>query len=216
MGLWDAEKKVKEIILNHFSKIIDGSYHFENVFELYLEKNCDVDEEMLENIEKMHKIESEADKIRHELKEFLYEGNILPNLRGDLIRLIEKNDKIMNKLESLLDFYTLQKIYIHTTLKDDFRELIKLNTKTLEVTYEATKIFFEDLKEAMEKIKEIGRCEHNVDKKERELISKVFKKNISLSERILLREFVNLLADVSDLAENTGDILETIIIRLSF
>lgn len=216
MAFWNTEDKAQKLITDHFDIVLKGSVHFAEVFNQYLDKECNMDEEMVSLVQIMHTIESDADKKRHEFEAFLYEGNILPNFREDLISLVEKNDKIINKFEALLDFYTLQKMYIHPPLQQGFKEIIKGNHKALKTLSEILSYFFKDFKSARKQLEDVGRIEHDVDTLERMQIIKIFDMNISLSEKVLLREFTNIIADVSDLAENTADMIETFIIKRIF
>ena len=216
MELWKSEKKASKLLLSHFDKVIEGNIIFCEILGTYYDKGCKMDEEMVELVEKIHKKESEADKVLFYFEEFLFEGNILPNLREDLIKLAEKNDKIIDKIEAIVDFFTLQKIQMPESLRSPMMEIIDETDECLRATQQAIHAFFHEFPKTREHAELVNRYEHNIDTMERKLILNIFSLDISLAEKILLREFVNMMADVSDLTENVADRVQIMAIKRTY
>lgn len=216
MALWKSEKKASKIMLSHFEKIIEGNVILREIINVYFDKKCRMDDEMVEQIERMHKKESDADNVLFYFEEFLFEGNILPNLREDLIKLAEKNDKIIDKIESLVDFFTLQNIQMPESLRNPIMEIIEETDHCLRGAQSALQAFFHEFPKTRQYAELVNRYEHNIDTMERKLIINIFSLDITLAEKILLREFVNMLADVSDITENVADRMQIMAIKRTY
>ncbi len=216
MDLWKSEKKAGKLLFSHFEKIIEGNVIFREVLSVYYDKKCQMDEEMVEHVERIHKKESEADKVLFYFEEFLFEGNILPNLREDLIKMAEKNDKIIDKIEAVVDFFTLQKIQMAESLRSPMLEIIEETDQCLEGAQKALHAFFHDFPKTRQYAELVNRYEHNIDTMERKLILTIFSLDITLAEKILLREFVNMLADISDITEDMADGLQIMAIKRTY
>lgn len=213
MGIWRNEEKAGEYIINHFDILIKEFDNYADCLKNYFDNGCIIDDSILEKVEKVHKAESKCDAIRREFKEFLYEGGILPEVREDLMKLIDANDRIANRIEYVTDFYTLQKIHIlHSTI-DKIYEMNKITREGLEYLRNALSAFLTDYDIAKEFIKKVQKAEHQVDKYERKLIVEIFNINVSLSEKMILRELINLIGDISDFSENSSDIINMIMIK---
>ena len=208
MGIWRNEEKAGEYINKHFDTLIEEFDNYEDCFKSYFDNDCNVDDSIIEKVEKVHKDESSCDTVRREFKEFLYEGGILPEVREDLA-----NDRIANRIEYVTDFYTLQKIHIFHSIIDKIYEMNKVTREGLLHLKDALSVFLKDHDKAKELTKKVQEAEHEVDKYERKLIIEIFDMSVSLSEKIILREFINLIGDISDFSENSGDIINMIMIK---
>ncbi len=213
MVIWRNEEKSRIFLLEHFDILLREFEAYCNCFKVYFDKGCMIDSEVLERVEIVHKAESKCDDKRREFKEFLYSGGMLPEVREDLIKLIDANDRIANRIEYVTDFYTLQKIHIFHSLTDEIYKINELTYEGLKALRKVIEVFFIDHDKAKEFIKEVQHTEHEVDKLERKFIIEVFDINTSLSEKMLLREFINLVGDISDFAENATDIINIIMIK---
>ncbi len=215
MGLWRNEEKAEDYIIKHFDLVIEEFDYYTDCLKSYFENECRVDEAIIEKVEKVHKAESKCDTVRREFKEFLYEGGILPEVREDLMKLIDANDRIANRIEYVTDFYTLQKIHIFHSIIEEIYKMNEESRKGLISLKEALSLFFTDHDKAKEAILAVQKSEHIVDTYERKLIIKIFDMNVSLSEKMILRELINLIGDISDFSENSGDIINMIMIKRS-
>lgn len=215
MTFWRNEEKAVKILVEHFNIVTKEFEFYDDCIRSYFENGCIVNEEIIEKVEKVHKSEHRCDTIELEFKEFLIKGGILPEVREDLLNLIDRNDKIANRIEALTDFFTLQKIQIPKMVMDEIREINDLTRKALEDMKKALQIFFKDYTKAKEFMKKVREYEHESDKHERKLIKAVFESEKDLATKMLLREFIIFVGDVSDLAENSADVLDTIVVKRS-
>ncbi len=213
MVIWKNEERARLHLVEHFDILLSEFDAYTRCLKNYFEKDCNVDDEIIENVEVVHKLESKCDSKRRELKEFLYKGGMLPETREDIVKLIDANDKIANKIEYVTDFYTLQKIHIFHTVIGSIYRINEVTGESLKILKRILEVFFFDYNVARKLTKEVQTLEHEVDKLERKFIIDVFSINTSLSEKMILRELINLIGDISDFAEDSTDIISNIMIK---
>ncbi len=213
MVIWRNEERSRVYLIEHFDILLSEFEGYVDCFMTYFNKECTLDSEIIEKVEVVHKAEHRCDEKRKEFKEFLFKGGMLPEVREDLIKLIDANDRIANRIEYVTDFYTLQKIHIFRSVVEQIYKINELTHAGLKALKEVLEVFFVDHKKAREYIKKVQSIEHEVDKLERKFIRDVFDINTSLSEKMILRELVNLVGDISDFAENSADIISLIMIK---
>jgi predicted phosphate transport protein (TIGR00153 family) len=139
------EEKVKDLVFKHLDKIQEGLDVFQEVLELYLTNQY---EEMMEKVQKVSLLENQADILRRKSISVMYEGAFLPNLRGELLALIESVDKVMNKIQSVSESLDFQRPKIPEEFKED---ILKQNQYVRE-TYKHLKSSIESLFLNIEKI----------------------------------------------------------------
>ncbi len=169
----------------------------------------------VKEITSVHSYESQADDLRREIEHSLYGKALLPEFRGDIIRLLEKLDKLPNKCESILYMMSLQKLKIPNKLKLDFKELIKINTKTIDEVNHLITALFKNPKEVQIYNDILDKIESVSDTKEREMILKIFSsRTIHKCDRILLKELVLEIGSISDYGEQIADMATIINIKI--
>ncbi len=213
MIIWKNEERARIYLIEHFDILLSEFDAYTKCLKAYFEKDCSIDDDIIKNIEVVHKLESKCDNKRRELKEFLYKGGMLPDVREDMVALIDANDRIANRIEYITDFYTLQRIHIFHTVIGSIYKINDITGESLKILKRVLEVFFFDYEIARKLIKEVQTLEHEVDKLERKFIIDVFSINTSLSEKMILRELINLIGDISDFAENSTDIVSNIMIK---
>ena len=202
--LFSRKNKVLKMVEDYLSAANECMRHFMEAFQEYFKNG--LSDGFDESIAKTHRAESMSDDLRREIELAMYERGLIPESRGDILGLLETFDKIPNKAESVLYQIQSEFLLIPEELRSDFKKLIKIN-------YSA----YEDVARCMEELfKNIGRVKHitnEVDKKEsdsdaieRELIKKIFLSSaIEIGQKILLKELVIEIGNISDRAEDTTD-----------
>ena len=96
-------------------------------------------------------------------------------------------------------------LHIPDCFKEDFRQIVRINFQTFEDICLAVKAIFQSIKEVRKFSNEISSKESSSDLIERELIRKVFRSQLSIGEKILLKDLIIELGNISDQAEDTAD-----------
>lgn len=210
--LWKNNDKVEELFSKHLSRVRECLSVFTETIKQYIE-NGETDE-VKEKTEKVHKLETEADNIRREIIHLLIEESyLLPHTRRDFLALLENIDKVADYAEAILDYIFLQAMDITEIGLQKMEEVLDLTSKQFDLLIEAVKSLFKDMDQAFQLVIEIDKIESQIDELERALISRLSKErdDLDLCVKILYRDFLNMLANISDKIEDAGDEIEIII-----
>ena len=90
-----SRTKALEIQIEEFlDKVTESTTLFSIAFKVYLAEGADTQFE--EFLNKVQAIEREGDELRRQIETELYERTLIPDLRSDVIWLIENMDKLTN------------------------------------------------------------------------------------------------------------------------
>ncbi len=170
-------------------------------------------ETILSANDEVHERETRADQKRRELETEMYRGAFLPNFRGDLLGLVETFDKVADSAESVADQIILQKMTLPEMLIEEIISLLRKAWETFRAVRRSAEMMFEDLEQATELVKETERLEHSADDDERALIRKVFDMELSLAEKLQLRELILTIGSLADVSEDCSDRIEIVILK---
>ncbi|OAA30689.1 hypothetical protein AT15_09675 [Kosmotoga arenicorallina S304] len=206
--------KKEILIIELFKEHLDAVEKTIESLEKYISKMLDKDpEKVKESYDEVHKSETEADSIRRKVESEMYQGAFLPNFRGDLLGLVENFDRIANSAESISDQIYLQKMVIPKDLHAEILKQLELSLKTFRALRKAAEQMFEDLEKAGEFVIETEKLEHEEDIFERKLIEKIYSTELSLAEKMQLRELVTHIGNLADLSEDCSDRIEIVILK---
>lgn len=207
------EKKVKQTIIDHLSVVCDTVNSMMCTIDNYVKGNY---KEANDEAYKTHLAEGKADELRREIIETLYKGAFFPMVREDLVNYIAKQDKIADSAESCCDFIISQLPKVPEEFSEDLLRLSIATRETLFPLKDAVEHYFEDHKKIRSSIKEVNIKEEEADTLEWHLTEKIFQsKNIVLAEKMHLREFVFHIIHISDVIEDTADMLDSVVIKRS-
>jgi predicted phosphate transport protein (TIGR00153 family) len=208
-----------------FKKIIFGGEKEEEVIEMFKEylktvrMACEIFKIAIETDDKsllaeVCELEKVGDTIRRDIALKLYEGAFLPIVRGNLYKLAETIDEILDMLEDISIEYS----HLISELDPEIRELCVrvagINLKMSEYLSSAFEALGEeeDLKDKTIKIRV---REREVDTLKHELHKKLVKKEIkNYWEGKVLSDFIEDLVKISDIIEDAGDIIQILNVSL--
>lgn len=199
-----SKQKEIELQLGQYRKAVS---HCLNVFNDALSQYCrTADREALINaFNEVHRVESEADEIRREIEVMMYSKALFPESRGDILGLLETMDKVPNQTESSLRSIFTQ----HLTIPKDFTEKVlqiaEICRQCVTAMLESAEKLFTNLTNATVMVGKIDELESQVDRIEAELTEQIFASQMDGFDKILLRDIVENIAQISDRAENVGD-----------
>ena len=164
-------------------------------------------ERFQEYSEELGELESEADKLRRDVKYKLYTYMLIPESRGDVLGVLETLDDVVDLTKKVIEHFALESPEINDYLKDDFLELIELSYKAMEELAKAARAFFTELKMVNDFVNKVHFYEHEADKVEKTLKRKIFSSdNLNdLAHKNQLRYFAEKIADVSDESEKVAE-----------
>ena len=206
------EQEVKKLILEHFSTVKEALGYLNNMIGTIYEDQSREPDECSLNI---HRKEHEADILRRKILQLIEKGAFIATVRGELLNFVERVDNIADKAEAVGDYYVLYSPHIKEKEYSKLKEISKITLEAFEKLIEAYKNLFDNFEETLFYCREIEGLEEEVDKIEWDLKKALFNKNNNedLAMKILKKDFINHLADISDRIEDASDILEIMVMK---
>jgi len=206
-GLWRNESEVNEMIEGHVNLVVETLEKFKEGMDLWVEEGD------LERANKLaletHNLEGEADDLRREIEMKLLNGALMARSRRPLLDMVERTDKLANAAEASLDFTLLQEIQLPPELVPTTKEIVELSVAIVDKVQKALKTLFGGDGDVLEYTESIERIEGEIDNLERDFVQDLFNLNdLELAEKILLRQYLEALVEISDRAEDLSDEME--------
>lgn len=205
----------------HLLKVKECSDALKPLIEAFIDRDKKT---IGEQVEKISKLEHEADIIKNEIREHIPYHLFMPIDRSDILRFLKEEDSIADSVEDVARLVEMRDTTVPQELKDN---LIKLVDKVME-TVESLRIVGSEIKvlsrSSFSRIEEekISSLIKNIDRKEFEadvIQQKAAKKLFILENKLdplsilLLMKIMGEIGSIADHAQNTGDRLRCIIAR---
>jgi len=139
---WRGSTNVKSRILAYLGQADLCMERFVAAFHLYLERGSCAEVDDLRN--ESHRAESAADDLRREIEQTLYEHELLPESRGDLLSLLESLDHIPGATQGVLNILFLEHPVLPEFLKPQLDQLVAINHEAYGVIHGAVVALMED------------------------------------------------------------------------
>jgi uncharacterized protein len=172
-------------------------------------------ENFLDNLRTISNLETEADIAKRKIEQLLYTQSLMPQLRGDILRLLEDLDDIIDLAKTSLYQFDVEIPLIPVELNHDMIKLSELSCSAVESVIPASRAYFRDPEAVKERIHRVYLYEKEVDKLADAIKRRVFHEmpNLSLSEKFHLRYFTLHVESLSDAAERAADLLAIMAIK---
>lgn len=184
---------------------------FKNGMEVYLSEG--IGEKFDFYVQQTHKTESRADDLRRKVEWEMYSKALLPESRGDILGFLETLDKIPNKAESLLNQIKLQKLEFPKELNQNLERIVALSWEAIQLVYEAATKLLSRNGDIHKLADEIDAKETECDHAEQDTIEKIFSMDIEKADKILLKEFIIEMGNLTDRAEDVSDRLTILSVK---
>jgi hypothetical protein len=148
-----------------------------------------------------HKSESRADDIQQKIVWLLHERALVPDLRGDILGLLETIDEIPDLFDRILSSIGNQKIALPEALKPDFRELLTISLGACSLAYESVRSLLRPGQRAARLLFRTDQLESQGDHIEKRMILRIFDSDWDPLQKILLRDLTQRMGDIADSAE---------------
>lgn len=212
---WNIFKKTHEIenmITSFLLNIIQAGVVYGQAMSCYTSRGADDEFKVL--VEKVSELEAQNDTYRRLIENNLYAYMILPDMRSDILKLLEMCDKVINKYESNLLVVSIEQPKLLEKLHNNLLKMIQVDLECVGSLVSGVKFFFQgqDIKDFTQKTYQM---EHLVDSQALQLKAQIFQSNIELARKIQLKEFIYNIEKISDIAEDTADILNIMAVKHS-
>ncbi|MFO8034485.1 MAG: DUF47 family protein [Candidatus Bipolaricaulota bacterium] len=202
---WGKAAQVKDLVVQHAQAMEDTVQSMATAIRAYL--NGTSWEEMEELSVATHRQEGKADDIQRKTELELARGALLASSRQTLLRLVAHADRLANSAEESLSFLVLQRIEIPELLHPIIREIVEITVQQTAEVKAAIGGLVEGHEETTTQVESVDHKEGQVDELERRAISRLFSTDLPLSQKILVRQFVEHLVEISDRGEDVADVI---------
>jgi predicted phosphate transport protein (TIGR00153 family) len=213
MIFFKKEKEVIELIEKHAEKVEECLATATDTLQAYLENDIPKAKKLARQADNL---ETQADMIRHKIRDKLYYGAYMPLLREDIYKLVESLDKVANFAEECCDFFLNQRPEIPDDFKSDFSVIIEASLGVGEPLKHSVMCYLKGIcpvEVSRQHAKDIGLIESKVDGLEWDLSKKIFSSDLDYSHKIHLRLCIDRIVEVSDRAEDSADQLELVTLK---
>jgi hypothetical protein len=218
----EAEMKVFDIFLRKQKSIEQDVFHylttwkkcleyFRGGMEVYLAEG--LGEKFDYSAQEVFKAEERADELRRKIEWEMYSKALLPESRGDILGFLETMDKIPNKAESLLNQIKLQKLQFPKGLHRNLERIVALSWEAIQLVYDAATKLLSRNGDIHKLADQIDAKETECDHAEQDTIEKIFDMDIDKADKILLKEFIIELGNLTDRAEDVSDRLTLLSVK---
>lgn len=213
--LFKKEKEVVKQIISYIDKAEESLNTGINTVERYINKDIKTAKALAR---KTGDLESQADLIRHDIRDKLYSGAYMPLLREDICSVLEWIDKVVNAGEFCCDFFLNQRPAIPDDLAPSFLDISKDSFRIIVPLKESILSFIkgdEAIGEIQKNAKTIGLLETTVDNKEWNLTKAIFISSLDYSHKLHLKNCLDAIVRISDRAEKAACQIELVTLKLS-
>ena len=204
------ESKVMALIEEHLIKVGESLQSMLSTIENYLQGKMDVAEA---SALKADTAESEADGIRREIADRLHQGAFLPIFREDVMQLVGMVDEMASQAEDCCNFIMIQRPEVPDALSGDFLKLAQDSVAILSPLHEGMTELSKDFAVTREKVAEVHVAESGVDELEQDLSRRIFLTDLTLAQKLHLQRLVDVIANITDMAEDAAEVLESLIVK---
>ena len=215
MGRSILKKKIgiEKQIDDFLDQVSESGLLFKSGIDAYLKNKIEAFEKKLESIVET---EHHGDALRRSLEEQLYTQTLIPESRGDVLSLLESMDSLLDRFKGAMWRFDIECPVIGDEFHEDFVELINSVVEAVEAIVRSSRAFFKDISAVADHMHKVSYWETESDKISTRLQRNIFRqKELRLSHRMQLRDFVRHIDKIADRAEDVADHLSIFVIKRS-
>lgn len=146
-----------------------------------------------------------ADNLRRDIEAKLYTQNLIPDLRADVLNLVENLDKVINKFDEVVYEFYIEQPDIPEEYHMRFTEICDLSADCAENLSIASRAFFRDFSSVRDFSQKVYFIEHESDVSSGHLKQAVFDSELPLANKLQLNILISEIAEIADIAEDCVD-----------
>lgn len=205
ISLFSSTRELEHKIDLMHDNVIECAMYFKEAIAIFLKEKRSPSYRRASK--KIKNIESQADDLRREIESSLYSQNLIPDLRADVLQMVENIDKVINELDEVAHKFYIEQPVIPEQYQEDFKLLVKQVSDCAENMAISSRAFFRDFVTVRDYSQKVYFLEHESDKTSARLKENVFASDMELAHKIQLNMLIGEVADVADKAEDCIDAL---------
>jgi len=198
------QRHIEALVDEYLDQWNECIQQFHRAMGIYFEDG--IREEFAYAVRQTHRMESVADDLRRTIQQLMYAKALLPESRRDIMTFLDKIDQVINRAETALFIIQNERAEVPPSLLREFRSLVDNSVESTQSLLEVARQIFTHSPDLASIVKDIDQKESECDDIERNLISKIFRSDdIEPMQRILLRDLILKLGDISDQAQHSAN-----------
>ena len=203
-GFWKRGEQVNDLILRHLAHVRQAVSLFADATRAYFVEK-DVEKARRLMIE-THKAESLADDVRREVEKTLVQGALLASSRRQLLLVVDGIDTLANAAQGTLHYLVNQSVDVPSEVVPFALKILEESEALFEDVDSAIRsVLSGDVQTALACAGRIDQHESAVDRLDAEATRTLFALDIELARKMHVRGYFELLALISDRAEDLAD-----------
>lgn len=202
-SLFSQTKSLENKIDLFHDKLLDAAMNFKKAIRIYLTERRS--EDYKKTSKQIKQIEHDADNLRREIESKLYTQNLIPDLRADVLNLVENLDKVINKFDEVAYEFFIEQPEIPPEFAMRFTEVCDLSADCAENLSIASRAFFRDFSSVRDYSQKVYFIEHESDLSSGHLKQAVFDSELPLANKLQLNNLISEIAEIADIAEDCVD-----------
>ncbi len=203
LHLFRRTRQIEQKIDKFFEKFTESSIIYRLAVRSYLKEG--LNDGFRERLERVLELESDADSLRREIEQQLYANTLIPDSRADVLELIEGVDQVFSKFEGTLWAFVIETPVIPKDIKIGFRKLTTMSIKAVDQLTHGARAFFYSPYDVPAYNHKVSLYEKEADVISTQLKTDIFGSPLELAQKLHLREFVEQIDSVADMAEDVAD-----------
>jgi len=174
--------------------------------------------------DEVSRLEHEADQIKHDIREHLPHRVFLPVQRGDFDLFLHSQDRVADSVEDYAVVLLIRNTKIHPSLAEDFLafvdQVVSVVNMLMSAAEELTMLAETSFGGAqadvvLDRLRGLGEAEWKCDRMQRRLSQRIYaiEDELGLITVLFYEKILLTLSAAANAAENTGDLLRTMIVK---
>jgi predicted phosphate transport protein (TIGR00153 family) len=201
--LFGRTKQLESEITQFLDILGDANLAYTQAIGMYVRNGKSA--EFSEKLHEVGELESKADDLRRKVLTDMYAEMLMPDVRGDVLKLLESLDEIINKFEEVLWYFETEAPDIKDEYREAYGHLNELASSGIEALVLAARAFFRDAPAIHDHMHKVLFFEKESDEAVTKLRAKIFESDLPLMNKIHLRFFAERIVWISDKAEDVAD-----------
>lgn len=201
--LFKKEHQIETLIQEYLANFVLAKDSFKEAFDTCILSGTDcINFEF--HIKQTHKYESKADDIRENINNLMYSKALIPESRGDIMRLLEAIDQIAHLFETALFIIQTQRIDVPHFILPDLNELLRISLACCDIIVRQTKTLIKSSEGIRSLMNTIDINESRCDHFERRIITKIFASELDPFLKLQLKDLILQIGEISDQADRVS------------
>jgi hypothetical protein len=209
--LFSGTRSLENQIDEFLDKVSEAGMVFGRAMRVYLEKGPS--DEFDSFLDHAADIERRGDELRRTIETELYLRTLIPDLRGDVLALLESMDHLVNVYEGDLFRISIQSPDIPEQFHSGYMDLVETVMSCVDSVVLAARAFFRDIEAVRDHCSKTIFLETEADKIGTKLQRAIFASSLPLERKMHLRYFVERIDELANSAEDVADALQIYTIK---